>query len=407
MSSRPSTVFDPFSSSFRIDPYVEYARLRGEGPVLWNDFSAEGWPGHWIVTTYDEVTLALREKSLSKDIVEARKLGVTTGYESGGILADLMAHWVTVRDGDEHSRLRRQVNKPFSSRSVEGIRERVREQALKHFQPLSGLRRADLVQEFAGPLAAHVMGDLVGVTIDDRRTFASWVSALSDATDVDQRPEVLAKGEAAALEFCAFLRGALPGRAGHHPPAGEHLLADMQNDGVDEQETAAAVAFLLTAGYVNTVNLIANSIISLLTHPAELARLRADRSILTDAVNECSRHESPVQMVVRYAFEDVEVGGHAIPKGDRVIVLLGSANRDESQFPNAAELDISRNQTKHVAFGFGLHSCLGVALAKMTCESALGVLLDGTKELRLAERPEWQESVAMRGPERLVVEWDA
>jgi cytochrome P450 len=397
-----SIEFNPFSESYRRNPYDIYRRLREEDPVHRSTVVTDGWPEQWIISRYADVMTALRNKALSRDVYEAEDRGITTGYDADSPLWGVMKHWVTVRDGKEHSRLRKQVNTPFSSRAMEGQRERIREIAEMVFDRIAGRGRIDFMADFASPFASAAIADVIGIPAVDVSRFKSAFAHISDAADVDQRPGVLRQANDAVVAVGAYLRETMSRRS-----LGGLLGGMMHDESVEgPHEAAAAIAFFLTAGHENIANMICNSIVALLRFPDQVELLRSRPELLPDAVNELVRYDTPVQTLVRYAFEDAEIGGVTIRSGERVAVLLGSANRDPLRFAEPDKLDITRDDNKHVSFGFGLHSCIGVAMAKLDCEIVLGMILDRIPGITLAvDEIDWKQSASTRGPVTLPVEF--
>lgn len=267
----------------------------------------------------------------------------------------------------------------------------------------------DLIGDLAFPLPVIVISELLGVPAADRDRFRRWsldIARSLDAIALPVEPEVIERGNAARRALVGYFRDLIAERR-QRPQADlltALIAAEEQGDTLTEGELLATCVLLLVAGHETTVNLIGNGVLALLRHPGELRKLRAEPGLITSAVEELLRYDSPVQRTGRLAATDVELGGKVIPKGALLSAVLGAANRDPAHFPEPDRLDITRHDNRHLAFGWGIHFCLGAPLARVEGQVAIGALARRLPALALAtERPEWRESSALHGLKALPV----
>jgi cytochrome P450 len=302
-------------------------------------------------------------------------------------------------DPPAHTRLRRLVAREFTARRVEILRTRVAELAEGLLEPLGDAGTTDLMESFAGPLPVMVICELLGVPQEDAATFRAWSTTASDGQSTGG-PEFEA-AVAALQEYVTLLVAAKRAE-----PAGD-LISDLvtahdASDRLTDEELIAMVFLLLLGGHETTVSLIGNAVFCLATHPDQLKLLRAEPDRLSAVVEEVLRYEPPATTASpRFAAEDLRVRGVTIPAGSVVFLGLGSANHDTARIADAGQFDIGRGDTTHLAFGLGIHSCLGAALARLEGQVALGALLARFADLRLAVQPDeltWRPGLHFRGP---------
>jgi cytochrome P450 len=274
---------------------------------------------------------------------------------------------------------------------------------------VTGAGRMDVIEDLAYPLPVTVISELLGVPVDDADQVKTWsrdVARALDAIALPVGPEVLERGRAATRGMVEYF-GRLADERRRRP--GDDLLsglveAEEAGDRLTERELLATCVLLYVAGHETTVNLVGNGLLALLRHPDEWRRLRRDPARLPGAIEELLRWDGPVQRTGRMAAEDVEIGGVAIPAGTLVLAMLGAANRDPAQFAEPDRLDVTRDEPRHLAFGAGIHYCLGAPLARLEGRVAIGTVLRRFSGLALAvERPIWRPSSALRGLETLPV----
>ena len=379
--------------AFFTDPHRFYRRWGEHGPITRVRFP-DGKVG-WVVTGYAEGRAALADPRL-------RKSGANARWMASGPDAPPMppgrprrSHMLD-SDPPDHTRLRRLVTTAFTAGAVERLRPRIVEITGALLDRMSG--ELDLMPAFAVPLPVTVIGELLGVAEADRTEFRRLTGAMT----LGPSQETLAP----LMEFLAALVAAK--RAG---PADDVLSALVRarddDDRLDEDELVRMAFLLLFAGHETTVNLIGNGVYALLSAPEQLAALRADPASVPAAVEEFLRFEGPVGFAtLRYAGEPMEIAGSAVAEGEFVHVALGAANRDPARFADPDRLDVGRSPTGHLAFGHGIHHCLGAPLARIEGEIALAALLERFPGLRLADpefTPDWVEGFRMRGLRALPV----
>ncbi|MEV7870793.1 cytochrome P450 [Streptomyces sp. NPDC088124] len=388
----PPPLLDPeVTARLTADPYSAYARLREAGPVH-RVAGTDGLPA-WLVTRYDDVRQALADPRLSLD----KRNAAPGGYQGMALPPALDANLLNM-DPPDHTRIRRLVSQAFTPRRIALLREPVRKTADLLLDAIAPLGRADLIASYAAPLPITVICDLLGVAPHDRQDFRSWTDALV-APD-PARPD-LAKGAVRSM-LAFFTRLVADKRAAPADDLVSDLIAVRDNeDRLSEDELMSLVFLILFAGYENTVHLIGNATLALLSHPGQLAALRADPGRLSGAVEELARYDGPAPLAIRrFPTEDITIGGVGIPAGETVLLSLASAHRDPHRYTEPDRLDIGRDATGHLALGHGIHYCLGAPLARMETEVALAALLDRFPGLALGTPPEglkWRPSLRARG----------
>ena len=374
------------------DPHPALAALRESGPVRRVDMRM-GLPV-WMVTRYDDVLAALSDPRLSNDPHHATAL---TEVMRG----DFLSRSMIGTDPPEHTRLRRLVSKAFTARRVEALRPRIQEITDKLLDRITPRGTAELVGEFGLPLPVTVIGELLGVPESDRDRFRIWTDEMLD------RPfhigSDMARMTAARERMHGYLADLVADKRAH--PA-DDLLTDLveatdEGERLNTQELLAMAFLLLIAGYVTTVSLIGNGTLALLRHPDQLDRLRADPSLVPQAVEELLRFDGPVNPgLTRYALEDLEIGGVRIPRGEMVLLAIAAADRDPDRFPAPDKIDVGSADPGHLAFGHGVHYCLGAPLARLEGQVAFAALLARLPDLALAAQPEqlrWTGGGILRG----------
>ncbi|GAA3229986.1 cytochrome P450 [Actinocorallia longicatena] len=379
-----------FSEEFSRDPYAVYAELRKHGPVHAVDFP----PGAtaFLVVDHEHAKAALNDPRLSKD---SRNSEVPVPAEL--FFGDTMLG----ADPPDHTRLRGAVSRAFTARRVEELRPRVQEIT---DELLDGLGTdADLIEEFAVPLPIRVICELLGVPAEDQPSFRAWTAVL---TVPALGREARERRRTAAGEFNAYLSEIFAERRA--TPADDLISALLTDGTLSEPELLNTIALLIIAGHETTVNLIGNGVLALLTHPGQLKLLRDRPELLPSAVEELLRYDGPLERASqRIALEDLEIAGTPVPKGAWVHVSLAATHRDPAAHDFPDELDIARRQPRHLAFGHGLHFCLGAPLARLEGQIAFGSLLDRFPHLALsvsAEELVWHRGGSIvRGLTRLPV----
>ena len=389
--------FNPLDPDFVADPYPTYHRLRAEDPVHHSPL------GFWVLTRYDDVVSALRDTRLGKEGIEAF---VAVRY---GTPAPILGLSMLVRDPPDHTRLRGLVNKAFTPRVVEGLRPHIQQIVDSLLEQVSGAGSMDLIEDFAYPLPVTVICTMLGVPVEDRERFKHWsldVARSLDAILLPPGSDVSRHGAEARRGLADYFRALIAERrkAPRSDLLSALIAAEEAGDTLSEHELLATCILLLIAGHETTVNLIGNGTLALLRNPAELQRLRDDPALVPSAVEELLRYDGPVQRTTRIAGEDITMGGKVIAKGEIVLAFIGAADRDPAQFPDPDRLDITRADNRHIAFGWGIHFCLGAPLARVEGQIAINTLIQRLPRLALAtDKPEYRESLTLRGLRALPV----
>jgi cytochrome P450 len=366
----------------RDNPFPLYGEVRDLGAVV----PVTLVDGHdaWLVVRYDEARAALNDSRLSKDMLAALATGA--GVVAEGLPGPAFARHMLSVDPPDHTRLRRLVTAAFTPRRVEELRPRVQElidDLLDEIAAQGPDATIDLIEAFAFPLPFNVICELLGVPDDDRAALGRGLSELLVPTPT---PAAYAHAKAASDRVVAMLEALVDAK--QHAP-GDDLVSALidARDGEERlstQELLSTIFQLIVAGHDTTASFIGNSMVALFRQPEQLAALRADPAKLPAAVEELLRYDAPVpHSTFRYAIGPVDIGEATIPAGAQVIICLAAANRDVSENANAEMLDIDRDKARHLAFGHGIHHCLGASLARMEGELALGSLLRRFPELRL------------------------
>jgi hypothetical protein len=398
------------SEEFRSDPYPVYARLRREAPVARGDRR-----GFWLLTRHADVISVLRDPRSSVDRPFQPKppsdpdVDPTTLHPLARALRAL-SRVMLFRDPPDHTRLRGLVSRAFTPRTVLRLRPRI--QGIADELLAEPLARGSLeaIGELAAPLPLLVIAELLGLPREMRADLKRWSDDLAIMLDGSVAPKYIGRAVSSAVQFVDYLRGVVAER--RRAPQ-EDLISDMLaardaeaggSGALDEDEVLGTSLLVLAAGHETTTHLIGNGLLALLRHPEEQARLRADPKLLPVAVEEMLRFEPPVQATSRVVLEDVEIGGVRIPAGDELGLILAAANRDPEIFAEPDRFDVARADNPHLSFGFGIHFCLGAALARLECEIAIATLLARTRSLALAaDRLERRPGFLFRGVEALPV----
>jgi len=386
-----------FDEGYFQDPQAYFAALRQSRPVA--PVSLPGFDGQpWLITRYEDVRAALADPRLAKD---PRKL--YPEWEPAPMSAMISLHMLNL-DPPDHTRLRRLVQKAFTPRRVAGLRPRVEEITGALLDEMAaGPPETDLLDAFAFPLPITVICELLGVPVADRDAFRDWTAVIISS---DQGPDEVQRAVGGMFGYFTSLLDAK-----RRSPADDLLsaliLARDEGDRLTEGELYSMLFLLLVAGFETTVNLIGSGTLALLSFPAQARRLRADPALLPAAIEELLRYANPLNHATeRFTLDDVAIGDAVIPAGQWVLVATSSANRDPERFPDPERLDVGRDASGHVAFGHGIHHCLGAPLARLEGEIAIGSLLARFPSLSLAvpaSRLRWRQSSLIHGLESLPV----
>lgn len=378
------------------NPQDVFGRLRSSAPVT--PVIMPGGGQAWLVTRYDDVRAALTDPRLAKDWMRHM---TPEGWAPDPVHGHFNRNMLNA-DPPDHTRLRRLVLKAFTPRRVAALRPRVEQITDGLLDAMAGGPDVvDLLTAFAFPLPVTVICELLGIPLADQDDFRVWSAAIVDSL---VPPEDFRSASLGMYQYFTDLLAAKR-RSPGDDLVSALIAARDADDSLSESELLAMLFLLLIAGHETTVNLISNGTLALLRHPAELARLRSEASLLPSAVEELLRYANPLNHATeRFTLEPVPIGGVTIPGHERVILATSSANLDPSRFGQASSLDIGRDATGHVTFGHGIHYCLGAPLARLEGEVAIGALITRFPRLALAV-PEsslrWRASSLIHGLEAL------
>ena len=392
-------LFDPFLPGFNADPFPHYHRLREADPVHQSPL------GFWVLTRYEDCVAVLRDQRFGRAGFEGfleSVYGSPAGYER-------LPRSMLFQDPPDHTRLRALVSRAFTPRVVEGLRPRIQQVVDEIIDRALDARSMEVIGDLAYPLPVTVISEMLGVPAGDRESIKGWSADIArslDAIGLQVDPDIVERGRVARRAIGDYFRQLLPERRRHPRSDLLSLLiaAEEQGDKLSEGELLSTCILLYIAGHETTVNLIGNGLLALLRHADQLRRLREEPALAASAVEELLRYDGPVQRTARFTTVDVEIGGRAIDKGAMVVTAIGAANRDPAQFPDPDRLDLGRVDNRHIAFGFGIHFCLGAPLARLEGQVALGTLARRLPALALAtDTVEWRESQVLRGLKALPV----
>jgi cytochrome P450 len=385
-------VYDLWSQATRANPQALYAQMRQEAPVYRHE--GQG-PGQvlWVLTRYDDCVAALKDARIGKELHKSLPEEMANRWWPAPAPDDLWAvlnrHLLEL-DPPDHTRLRALVHKAFTPRMVENLRPRIQQIATDLLDAMGDHGEGDLIADFAFPLPITVIAEMLGIPTSDREQFRRWTKILLFSPDQ-------ADNNAAIMEFGMYMNNMIDDRYANPKEDIISALAQAEEGGdkLSRTELLSMLFLLLVAGHETTVNLIGNGTLALLQHPDQLEKLRSNPSLMRSAVEEMLRYNGPVDITTnRWAFEDVEIGGATIPKGDMVWASLLAANRDPEHFADPERFDITREPNRHIAFGNGIHFCVGAPLARMEGMIALDALVKRLPQLELnapLESLQWTE----------------
>lgn len=398
----PNNRYAIWGRTARANPQALYEQMRQEYPI-YGGIGPQTGRTFWFFTRYADCVTVLKDprfgkefqKHLPPEMVAANTFGDEADF------AAINRHLLNL-DPPDHTRLRALVHKAFTPRIIENLRPRIRQIADDLLDTVQDQPEFDLIASFAFPLPITVIAELLGVPTADRDKFRAWTQALLFGLDeMEARTSV--------LEFTMYMHAMIDER--HQTPRDDLIsalvAAEDSGDKLDRMELLSMIFLLLVAGHETTVNLIGNGTLALLQHPDQMRLLRQNPGLMKSAVEEMLRFNGPVETpTMRWAFEDVEMGGVVIPQGDIVMPALLAANRDPAEFPNPNAFDITRDPNRHIAFGAGIHFCLGAPLARLEGAIAFDALLPRLPNLTLntsVESLEWNESLLLHGMKALPV----
>lgn len=374
------------------DFFTFYEKLQQQEPLFYlDDFYGMG--GVWVAFHHDDVVAILKDPRFIKDMrkfspLHEKKPG-SNGQNPG---VSKMMEWVSNMpnmlsvDPPDHTRLRRLASKAFTPRMIESLRPRIQQISDELLDTVQEDGKMDLIANFAYPLPIIVISEMLGISAADRDKFRYWTQKIMNATDPSQWDDVTTILD----EFIYYIESLLTEKRKH--PSNDLMSAlvqaQEQEDQLSEKELLSTIWLLIIAGHETTANLIGNGMLALLQHPEQMQLLRENPTLLPSAIEELLRYAGPIIYSSRFAAEDILMHGKLITKGELVLISLAAANIDPQKFSNPKKLDITREENEHLAFGKGIHHCLGAPLARLEGEIAFGTLLQRLPNLSLAIDPE-------------------
>ena len=398
-------LFNPLAPEFIRDPYPHYARLRTTDPMHLTPL------GMYVASRHAEASLVMRDKRFGKDYPERTKRRYGPDIMSEPIFRSFSLTMLQ-QDPPDHTRLRGLVVKAFTARRVEDMRPRIQQIVDETLDRIIPQGKMELIEDFAFRLPVTIICDMLGIPEEHRELFYTGSRNSGRILEpVPLSPEEIKQGNATNAMTEMYFQQLFELRRKNPGDDLTTQLVQAEEDGskLSNEELTANIVLLFGAGHETTVNLIGNGLLALHRNPDQLALLKANPGLITNAIEEFLRYDSSVQMTGRVALEDIDdLGGKKIPKGESVICLLGSANHDPAVYPDRPDsLDITRPKIRPLSFGGGIHLCLGAQLARIEAEVAIATLLRRLPDLRLddAENPEWRPSFVLRGLKQVPASW--
>ena len=395
-ANAPVDMRDP---AFRDDPHPLLRALRESGRV------SRDVLGSWLLGHHADASSGLRSSQLSREPWRMPIYAKLRPFIAESTLERTIEEWMLFNDPPKHTRLRRLVNGAFKPPVIEALRERIAAVANELLRALPESGEFDLMANVAQLLPVRVICDVLGLPPQDFAQTKAWSDALALIVEPVTRREYRLAANAAAEEMVAYLRHhvAIKRAARKRDDLLDLLIAAQDDDGaLGEDELLGNLVLLFIAGHETTTNLIGNGVLTLLRHPRELERLRARPELVSGAVEEALRFEGSVNMVTRHTTAPYAVGDIVIPADETIFFMLGAANRDPAVFAHAETFDIGRSPNPHLAFGAGIHYCVGAPLARLEAEIVFTHLLKRYPRLELAQStPQWRKLINLRGLEAL------
>jgi cytochrome P450 len=405
---------DLLSPELTEDPVAYYAELRASDPVHWAPASKA-----WLLTRYDDVVAAFSDPRLSSDRIRPL-LDVLPAQRRAeyGPMLEIISRWMVVTDPPVHTRLNRLASRAFRQQRVSAMSGWIGELVDELLDDFVASGGDDFLAGLAYPLPAAVIARMMGVPQQDRGMFQHWsdeLALVAFGAGGQDRAGRYARALAGVRELQEYLAGLIERR---RRDPGEDMIslllgsaaeggADEDGDRLDDAELMALCSLILFAGHETTTNLLCNAIVALDRHPAELARLRADPSLVNRAVEEVLRFEGPIKILIRWVVQDHERDGRQVRAGDRVFLVLQSANRDQGTFTDPDRFDIERPaKPLHVGFGRGMHACLGAQLARIEARAALPKILGRLGDIQVSGEVTWRPNIASRAVTGLRISYE-
>lgn len=406
MTVSTGELYDPYNPAFIANPYESYARLRDEAPVF------KSVLGFWVISRYDDVMSLLRDERGSRELWRLNQQYITSHAGASDQWNEFVRSQVQFLDPPAHTRQRKLVSKAFTPRAIEARRPVVQALVDETLDRFAATGEIELIADLARPLPYRVICELLGLPHDDPRMEKGWITSIVRGLSTLVTEDDMKAASRSLEEVNELVHEVIVER--RRNPQNDLLTAlieaEEQGDRLSDLELHSLVINLFVGGSETTMNLIGSSTFSLLRFPEQLHKVRSDPSLMRNAVEEFLRFESPAQFQTRTSLTEIEVQGVSIPANQTLYLCLGSANRDERRWERAAELDVERSDLQHVAFGYGIHHCLGASLARLETHVAVGTVVSRLEGLRVAtsEPLLWggAAAVSQRGLQTLPLAFD-
>lgn len=396
---------DPFvkmSKDFIENPYPYYDRLREKGRLVWSSAGEK----RWMTSSYDTAVTVLSDPRFSVEY-PAEQLEPLSAYINNPAYSDLLTgltKFMVAQDPPQHTRIRKLANKAFTRAEVTEMSIRITNIVDELIDRVAGSGEMDLIADFAYPLPITIICEVLGIPACDHDKLRDWTNSISLALEPILDVSNVPASAKAATELFDYLKVLIAERK--KKPTNDLLSAFVQaeeeGDCLNLDELLSNMLLLIIAGHDTTVNLIGNGMLALTQNPDSMNKLRSQPDLIPVAIEEFLRYQSPAQLTERFALSDMQFEGHELKKGDRVVAIIGGANRDPSRFEHPNDLKIERQPNKHIAFGQGIHFCLGAPLARFEAKIAFERLLGRLPEITLnCEKVEFRESAFFRGLQQL------
>ncbi|MEU9172060.1 cytochrome P450 [Streptomyces sp. NPDC048420] len=395
--------FDPWDPAFLADPYPAYAELRAQGRVQYFEPTDQ-----WLVPHHADVSALLRDRRLGRTYQHRfshEDFGRTAPPAAHEPFHTLNDHGMLDLEPPDHTRIRRLVSKAFTPRTVEQLKPYVTKLAGELVDRLVAEGGGDLLTDVAEPLPVAVIAEMLGIPEEDRAPLRPWSADICGMYELNPPQDVAERAVRASVEFSDYLRELIAER---RKRPGDDLISGLiaahdEGERLTEQEMISTAVLLLNAGHEATVNSTVNGWYALFRHPEQLAALRADHSLVPQAVEELMRYDTPLQLFERWVLDDIEIDGTTIPRGAEIAMLFGSANHDPAVFRDPERLDLTRSDNPHISFSAGIHYCIGAPLARIELAASMTAVLEKAPTLTLAADPERKPNFVIRGLEGLRV----
>lgn len=382
------------------NPYPLFHRLRNEDPVHWDPFLHS-----WVVTRYSDVVTVLYHYSAERTPTPEQLTRI--GLDSLNPIAQVMVKQMLFLDAPAHTRIRKLASHAFTPQRVEVLRAHIHDITNSLLDKVEHQGRMDVIADLAEPLPCIVTAEMLGVPVDDYQQLKAWSQDFAEMLgNFQHNPDRAARVLKSTLAMTDYFRAAINEQR-KHPREGlvnSLLNAEVNGDRFTEEEVIANCIVTMVGGQETTTNLIGNGVLTLLRNPDQLEKLRADTSLISSALEEMLRYESPSQHTARLAPEDTSLGGKRISKRQAVIAVMAAGNRDPERFPDPDRFDITRTDNRHLAFGWAAHFCFGAALARIEGQTAFELMLKRLKNWSLESQSlVWRTNLGLRGLTRLPI----